>query len=215
MNEKFAEICKNRFFLEDSVHFETGIIRGMLMTAEKNNFEPSNDEQRTEFEYKKGGVSTVLVPAALLKDFKRKCRRHKGKAEYFSFLIKQFGFVLECYAKNPEGLKTVFQKKNQDLKKVNFRARDEDWAELGTFSIASGRSRCLLFAILLIFDSGNLASVLKKAGLSVRTPPPSGKSWELLSTFGANRAAGHCIRAFGRKISEREMHKVLEKNINM
>ena len=172
------------------------------MTAEHMNFEPLNEGYRTEIEFKRGGVSTVLVPASLLKSFKIKCRKHKGKAEYFSFLMKRFGIVLKCHTMNPEGLKTLFQKKNQKLKKVNFRPLDEDWAELGTFSVASGRSRCLLFVILLSFDSGNLTSVLKNAGIVIHSPLPPGKTWELLSTFGVDRGAGHCIRGFWPKISE-------------
>lgn len=166
------------------------------MTAEEIKAASFTDEFKKNIEFKRGGVSTVLVPAELLKDFKIKCKRYKGKAEYFSFLMKRFGIVLKCYARNPEGLKTLFQKKNQNLQKVNFRPLDEDWAELGTFSIASGRSRCLLFVILLIFDSGNLASVLRDAGLVINLPPDAGKRWELLSIFGVDRGEGHSVRGF-------------------
>ncbi len=166
------------------------------MTAEEINMEVFSEEMEKRFVFKKRGVSTLLVPASFMKHFEIQSKVFKGKSEYLSHLLKRFRIAMRCFARDPEGLKTLYQRKNQDLRKINLRPFDEDWAELGSFSIASGRSRCLLFVLLLLFDMSGFGSALKKAGIVMNEPFFKNVSWELIGKFGVEREAGYCIRGF-------------------
>lgn len=139
-------------------------------------------------------VSTLLIPKYLMKRYKYQQKKFKGRTEYFSHLIMRYRNVLRTFAFEPAGLKTEYQFKNQGLQKVNFRPAAVDWAELGTFSIASGKSRCLLFVLLLLMDLHKWDAVQRKAGIVMSDPFAPEYEWELLGTFGVERASLECIR---------------------
>lgn len=166
------------------------------MTVDEINLELFSEEMEKKFIFKKRGVSTLLVPASLLKHLEIQSKVFRGKPAYLSHLLKRFRIAMRGFARNPEGLKNLYQRKNQDLQKVSFRPFDEDWAELGSFSVASGRSRCLLFVILMLFDMGGFGSALKQAGIVMNEPFSPSVSWELIGKFGVEREAGYCIRGF-------------------
>jgi len=166
------------------------------MTADDFNTAMFSEELRKKIQMKGSGISTLLIPSCFIRHLELRSKKFNGTAEYFSHLIRRFRFILKSFAGNPEGLKTLYQKKNQDLKKVNFRPFSQDWAEIGTFSVASGRSRCLLFVLLLIFDMAKFGSVLKKAGVAFNEPFSNKRKWELNALFGVDRESGECIRGF-------------------
>ncbi|HMY66047.1 MAG TPA: DUF1564 family protein [Leptospiraceae bacterium] len=166
------------------------------MTADEINLEMFKEEMEKRFSFKSRGVSTLLIPASFMKHFEIQSKIFRGKPEYLSYLLRRFRIAMRSFARDPEGLKNLYQRKNQDLKKVNLRPFDEDWAELGSFSVASGRSRCLLFVILMLFDMGGFGSALKQAGIVMNEPFSPEVSWELIGKFGVEREAGYCIRGF-------------------
>ena len=166
------------------------------MTAEEFNVLMFSEELKTKLTMKGSGISTLLIPSYFLEHLERRSKKFNGLPKFFSHLMKRFRILLRTFARDPEGMKTLYQKKNQDLKKVNFRPFNEDWAEIGTFSIASGRSRCLLFVILLIFDMSGFGSALRKAGIVINDPFSPKRKWELNAVFGVDRQSGLCIRGF-------------------
>ncbi|HNI99802.1 MAG TPA: DUF1564 family protein [Leptospiraceae bacterium] len=166
------------------------------MTAEEFNAQMFSEELRTKIPMKGSGISTLLIPSFFIRHLELRSKRFNGMPAYFSHLLRRFRIILRSFARNPEGLKTLYQKKNQDLRKVNFRPFNEDWAEIGTFSVASGRSRCLLFVILLIFDMAKFGAAFRKAGILMNDPFTKKRKWELISLFGVDRNEGFCIRGF-------------------
>ncbi len=170
------------------------------MTAEEFNDQAFSEELKKKFSLGQSGISTLLIPEFMQKHFKIQEKKFGGKAAYLTHLLKRYRVILKCYARDAEGLKTLYQRQNLGLKKVNFRPADEDWAELGTFSIASGRSRCLLFTILLLFDMGRFGSALKKAGVPMNDPFSPRKKWELISSFGVDRENKEFFRGFSPKL---------------
>ena len=142
------------------------------------------------------GVSTLLIPDNLFDKYSKKLISHKGKREYFSYLLKRYRVLLEFYILNPGGLKTIYQSENQNLKKINFRPLSEDWAELSIFSCSAGRSRCLIFTILLLMDLQNWGSLLKRIGIRFNHPYNSHKKWELQSSLGFSREESFFSRGF-------------------
>lgn len=152
---------------------------------------------------KEDGVSTLLIPEDLMKRLKYRLKRHRGSAEYLSYLISRYRIILRILALDPSGLKTEYQYKNQNLKRVNFRPAAADWAELGSFSIASGKSRCLIFVLLFQMDLNGWGSLMKKAGIVMNEPFFLEQHWELVGSFGVDRKSSECIRGFTpRLISE-------------
>lgn len=142
------------------------------------------------------GISTLMIPETFSKDLERKSKKYGGKPKYFSYLLRRFRPLMRSLLSEPSGLRKIYQEKNQALVKVNFRPSNEDWAELGTFSIAAGRSRCLLFVLLLVFDLAGFGSILKKAGVVMNDPFSPKCEWELIGCFGVDPEASECIRSF-------------------
>ncbi len=142
------------------------------------------------------GVSTLLIPNGLFDKYNKRLIRHNGKREYFSYLLKRYRVLLEFYILTPAGLKTIYQPENQNLKKINFRPLSEDWAELSIFSNAAGRSRCLIFTILLLMDLQNWGSLLKKIGIHFDHPYNSHKMWEIQSSLVFSRGENFFSRGF-------------------
>lgn len=139
-------------------------------------------------------VSTLLIPEDLLKRFNRRLKRKGGKKKYFTYLVGLYRTILRSFCNEASGLRTEYQWKNQKLQKVNFRPENEDWAELGAFSAASGKSRCLLFVYLLLMDLNGWGAILKLAGISPKYPKSDKYEWELLGAFGLNRSRNECRR---------------------
>ena len=101
-------------------------------------------------------------------------------------------------------IKKQYQNTNLGLIKVNFRPQNQDWAELGIFSVASGRSRCMLFVILLLLDIGGWENSLKKLGIPKDYPFSDQPHCEFLSTFGFDRNRNTCKREFSAIIKHLE-----------
>ena len=142
------------------------------------------------------GVSSILIPADLMKRFQNCQKRYGGKRQYFNHLILRYRVILRTFANDSNGMTTEYQFKNQSLKKVSFRPLPEDWAEMGIFSIASGKSRCFLFVMLLMMDKNGWGTMLKRAGIVMNDPFSDESDWELISIVGLDRNAKEFIRGF-------------------
>jgi len=145
-------------------------------------------------------VSTLLIPEDLMKRLKYRLKKYGGNTEYLSYLISRYRVILRIFTLDPSGLKTEYQYKNQNLRKVNFRPMPADWAELGTFSIASGKSRCLIFVLLLLMDLNGWGSLMRRAGIVMNDPFFIEQKWELVGSFGLERQSSECIRSFSPRL---------------
>ncbi len=174
------------------------------MNTEQINLQMFSEKISREMDTGKNGVSTLLIPEGLIKDFKRNSKRFKSIGDYFSHLISVYRIPLKTFANDPRGLKKQYQNMNLSLIKINFRPMNQDWAELGTFSIACGRSRCLLFVILLMMDIGGWANSLKMIGIPKDYPFSDRLQWEFLSTFGVDKIKNTCKREFSAIMKESE-----------
>lgn len=146
------------------------------------------------------GVSTLLIPKDLIKRFDRRLKIKGGKTKYFAYLIGQYRTMLRSFSLDASGLKTEYQWKNQELQKINFRPQNDDWAELGAFSVASGKSRCLLFVYLLLMDLNGWGAILRLAGITQNYPMSEKYEWDLLGAFGLTRNREECRRELHPKV---------------
>lgn len=156
----------------------------------------TQDKISRSFLHKENGVSTLLVPEDLLKRLKYRLKRYGGSAEFLSYLISRYRIILRTFTLDPSGIKMEYQCKNQNLKRVNFRPLAADWAELGSFSVASGKSRCLIFVLLLQMDLNGWGRLMRKAGIVMNDPYFPEQRWELLGSFGVDRHSSSFIRGF-------------------
>lgn len=166
------------------------------MDLEESNISQFAFEIKKEIPLGAKGISTLLIPDSIYKDFLQKSLPYKSKAAYFSYLLARYRIPLKTFALDPSGLKKQYQDKYLNLKKVNFRPINRDWCELGVMSIAAGRSRCLLFVLLLLMDMAGWGSVMKKLGIVMNFPYSDEVKWELQSIFGLSSEEDFCIRGY-------------------
>lgn len=165
-------------------------------------------EKKTPFEG--CGVSSILIPADLMKRFNRCLKKHGGKRQYLNHLILRYRVILRTFTNDSSGMVTEYQLKNQNLQKISFRPLPEDWAELGIFSIASGKSRCFLFVLLLMMDKNGWGKMLKRAGIVMNEPFSPNHQWEMFSIFGVDRDSKNIIRGFKSQLIQTSISKANE-----
>ena len=96
-------------------------------------------------------TSTLLVPLELFTAYKACLQLHDiSMPEFFEFLMKKYRHL----GKNKsllqsEKIKKKYQKKGQNLMRIDFVPRNEDWAELTCLTQAFGLSRCHTFVLIL------------------------------------------------------------------
>jgi hypothetical protein len=97
----------------------------------------------------------------------------------------------------PSKIKTEYQQKKLNLKKVNFRPRNKDWIELGELALAFGKSRCWVFVHLLKLDLLGLWGALVQTRMNKVVPTlPTlelkifWKVERVMDNFGR----GYCVR---------------------
>jgi hypothetical protein len=117
-------------------------------------------------------TSTLLIPAQLLEDFlKHKAKYHQNTSLYLRSLIRRFRSITHSgLLPDPMKIKTEYQDKKLELKKISLRPRNSDWLELGALALAFGKSRCWMFVYLLKLDILGLWEILVRAGLKKIVP---------------------------------------------
>lgn len=117
-------------------------------------------------------TSTLLIPEFLFDDFLLKTKKFKGNtALYLHSLLRRYRTVsYSGLIPEPEKLKTSYQDRDLNLKKVSFYPKNVDWIELGELALAYGKSRCWLFVFLLKLDLANMWSCLVEAKLNKIVP---------------------------------------------
>jgi hypothetical protein len=120
--------------------------------------------------YKKGTVSTLLVPQELVVQMSSvvvTTFNPKSKALCFDFrstlrflLNKYRGFLGSGNLPFQQKPKLTFQEEGQDLQRFSFRPDDADWFEFGLLAYGCGVSRCWLFSYLLGLELSGLSMLV-------------------------------------------------------
>lgn len=108
--------------------------------------------------------STFLIPEIHMKLFSERLRKHDGNLNsYLSFLLNRYRFLIRNgFLPKHEYLKTAYQEKHQNLKRIDFVPLAEDWAELKCLRVFLNRSMNWIFVALLLLDSLDLEENLPK-----------------------------------------------------
>ncbi len=162
-------------------------------------FQIRNEFVRKNIRMEENSVSTLLIPEYMHEDFRLKTKKFKGNtALYLHSLLRRFRTITHSgMIPEPEKLKTTYQERNLDLKKVSFKPRNEDWIELGELALVFGKSRCWMFVFLLKLDLVNMWHSLVEAGLKKIVPMVTNlelRAFQSLDRFSYDFARGYHVR---------------------
>ncbi|HMV43608.1 MAG TPA: DUF1564 family protein [Leptospiraceae bacterium] len=129
---------------------------------------PRNDFNLSEFS------STILIPERYLELFFSKAKKHTGVRNYIAYLLSKYQlFIANGLIPGCSNITTKYQDKGQNLQKVSFRPKPEDWAELKLYRVSFGMSISAFLVYLLIADSVDLVESLSDylGGVGISIPP--------------------------------------------
>jgi hypothetical protein len=108
--------------------------------------------------------STLLIPEVHEKVFYERLKNHDGSvSSYLSYLLNKYRFLVRTgIIPKHDYLKTGYQKKELNLKRVDFVPLAEDWAELKYLKFFLNRSMTWIFVALLLLDLLDLDKHLPK-----------------------------------------------------
>lgn len=133
-------------------------------------------------------ASTLLIPANMMEALNQKILVHKNLAAYLEHLL----LICKIFSHSgmlpdPKKIKTEYQEEGLDLQRVNFRAQNADWIELGELALGFGKSRCFVFTFLLKLDLLGFWDTLSKFGMDSAVPTTAKLqlrvSWSLRRSF--------------------------------
>jgi len=93
--------------------------------------------------------STLLIPVNNKDFFDKKVKKFGGVCKLFKFMVNSRHPVMN-YRPAPSTGKTCYAPEGQDLQKVNFRPRNEDWERFRIIAHSQRISMTYLFWILLM-----------------------------------------------------------------
>ncbi|MBP7282780.1 MAG: DUF1564 family protein [Leptospiraceae bacterium] len=109
-------------------------------------------------------TSRFLIPEIHMELLEEKLTKHDNSlTNYLSYLLNRYRFfVKNGLIPKHEYLKTSYQEKDLNLKKVDFVPKAEDWAELKCLRSFFNRSMTSIFVFLLLLDALDLHLNLPK-----------------------------------------------------
>lgn len=127
---------------------------------------PRNYCQESDFN------STLLIPEKYIAIFYQKISSHKGVRAYIAYLLKKYQIhiangLIPGYSK----VTTKYQEKGQNLQRIAFRPKPEDWAELKLYRVSFGMSISAFVVYLVIADSVDFAETFSNYLASVGISP--------------------------------------------
>jgi len=93
--------------------------------------------------------STLLIPAHLRELFDRKVNVYGGVCKMFNFVVNSRHPILNIRPA-PDTGKTCYSPSGQNLQRVNFRPRNEDWERFRIIANSRRVSMSFLFVMLLM-----------------------------------------------------------------
>jgi hypothetical protein len=108
--------------------------------------------------------STFLIPQTYMTLFQKKMEKFDWDLQsYLSYLLNKYRFLIRTgIIPKHDYLKTGYQKKELNLKRVDFVPLAEDWAELKCLKTFFNRSMNWIFVFLLLLDDLDLVKNLPK-----------------------------------------------------
>ena len=105
--------------------------------------------------------STLLIPEKYYEKFQEKIVSHQGVRGYVAHLLFKYKLHIANGLVPPYSNHTTkYQEKNQNLIRVAFRPRLDDWAELKLYRISFGMSISAFLVYLLIADFVDFAQTV-------------------------------------------------------
>ncbi len=102
--------------------------------------------------------STLLIPDPFFNLFQSKIKKHKGIHLYISYLLKKYKlYIANGLVPAYSNVTTKYQERGQNLHKIAFRPKPDDWAELKLYRISFGMSISAFLVYLLKADSVDFA----------------------------------------------------------
>ncbi|PJZ53634.1 DUF1564 family protein [Leptospira adleri] len=90
-------------------------------------------------------TADLYVPFQLYSYALERIQKNKSLSAYLEILLKEYREQM-IQIKRPHSLeRTSYQRKSQDLKRLSFRPKEKDWAELRTIARYLGISMCKTF----------------------------------------------------------------------
>jgi hypothetical protein len=117
--------------------------------------------------------STLLIPKIYLKELEQKILEYGSLNEYLTYLLREYDLFLKTgILPESQDLKTVYQLKDQNLQRKDFRPAKQDWFLLKLYRVGLNYSISYLFVFLLRLDLLSLARIVKSALNIVGVPFP-------------------------------------------
>lgn len=134
-------------------------------------------------------TSRFLIPEIHLDLLQEKLKKHDDSmSTYLSYLLNRYRFfVKNGIIPKHEYLKTGYQNKDLNLKKVDFVPKPEDWAELKCFRSFFNRSMTSIFVFLLLLDSLDVPQNLPKNLADFAVPKVSNFRQHVKFTFSRKK----------------------------
>ena len=105
-----------------------------------------------DFTSEEQNPASLLIPEKYLNDFFKRVKNYGGVRFYVHYLLNQNGNQLENILPKQENLKVKYQEKNQNLKKINFRPKGQDWTKLKELRFTSKFSISGILVNLILTD---------------------------------------------------------------
>jgi len=97
-----------------------------------------------------GLVSTLLLAGSHHKKLRRKIAGFGDLDLYLAFLLTRYGRLAR--SRRIRAVRTLYQKRNLELRALKFRPSDRTWLKLGLLARHAGVSRCWMFVFLFLQD---------------------------------------------------------------
>lgn len=141
--------------------FPSPLVRRLLGTvsgmSEQNKKTDKFFHERTLRDSRRSGYFTadLYVPFQLYFYALERIQKNKSLSAYLEILLKEYREQM-IQTKRPHSLeRTSYQRKSQDLKRLSFRPKEKDWAELRTIARYLGISMCKTFVLLLEMEKND------------------------------------------------------------
>lgn len=117
--------------------------------------------------------STLLIPEFYLAELEERIEDHGSLKNYVEYLLKEYEVFLKTkILPESQELKTIYQAKDLNLQRKDFRPNPKDWLRLKLYRVGLNYSISYLFVFLLRLDLLGLARVLKPFLKFVGAPFP-------------------------------------------
>lgn len=108
--------------------------------------------------------STFNIPSRLCLALEQKKKEHGKIGSYLQFLLRKYHIVIYSGSlPKSVSIKKKYQPRNQEMKALSFRPKNEDWLELKVISDSYVYSMSYIFILLLELDCSDFGEAIERA----------------------------------------------------